>query len=148
MNNSNSMQVINCNPFSVTFPPNYNYPDISKNFLEKYISTNSLGISFIESYYNSDTLCSIRIHILTTTQLHEVIGYTNFRNKLCELGISSIRYYDIKYTAQPIGKSKILINFSGCVEINGKYHYITSSIIIKMILGAPRIVNQIINIHY
>lgn len=135
------------NPFSANYPPNYNYPNISKDFLEKYISANSLGIGFIDHYYNSDTLCSIRLHILLTTQLHEVIGHINFRNKLHDLGIHNLRYYDIKYTAQPLGKSKILINFNGYVEINRKYHQVVSSIVLKMVLGTPRIVNQMLTIY-
>ena len=125
---------------------NNNYPTIAKDFLVQYSSSSTLGISCIGNYYNSDTSCSIHVHQATNHILAEAIGHGNFKTKLEEIGITTMKYSNITYTAQPLGKQSILITYFGQVEINSKLYMFDSTIILRLSIGTPKIANHILQI--
>ena len=125
---------------------NIDYLATSKDFIEKYFDANKLGIAILGSYYNAQSLFSINIHNNNQHQLFELVGHQNFVNKLMELGIFFIKYYDLVCTAQPIGKNRILITMHSKADIHGSHHNIITTIILKVTDGSPRIVNHILEI--
>jgi hypothetical protein len=126
--------------------PNHDYKCLTKEFVEKYVNANLLGIGCIGYYYNNNAMCSIHLHQGSVNELHEMVGHTNFMHKLKEIGVSTIKYHDIVPTSQPVGKNSILITFFGQAEINGRNHNLISTFIVRMVADAPRIVNQTLNI--
>ncbi len=131
-------------PFNQNINNNYNL--ISKNFLEKFCGELSLGIYHAQHYYGQDTLISIRISQLTGTVLYEIIGYNRFRQKLSDMNIHSIRFYNIVQTNQPFGANNVIINFYGKAEINGIHYNVICMIIVKNLTNSPQILNQILQI--
>lgn len=126
---------------------NYNYQMIAKDFIEKYVVANILGIACIGHYYNNNSYISLHIHHPPNSILYEIIGHNNFKNKMSELGISIIKYNNLTYTAQPIGKSSVIITLHGKAEINNINYNILSTFIVKIISDVPRIINQILEIY-
>lgn len=123
---------------------NGQYADIAKNFLEKYVIVNLLGISFIDNFYDSQALCTIHLHQGDKNQIFELVGYIALRDKLRELGIVLIRYHHLIFTSQPVGKHKVLIVFHGQLEINGRNFNTVSTMILKA--ESSLIINQVIEI--
>ena len=125
---------------------NNNYHDITKDFIEKYTLTSSLDLACISHYYHTDALISLHIHHETNNHLFEIVGHNNFKNKMTELNLSTIKYNNLVCTAQPIGKNKILTTMHGRVELNSKFYNMINTFIVKIIGGSPRIINQVLEI--
>lgn len=126
---------------------NANYQAIAKDFVEKYLTANLFGISNLSFYYNDNTCISIHIHQSSNHTLYEIVGHNNYKNKLAELSINTIRYYNLICTAQPVGKKSILITTNGKAEINNRHYNIMTTFIIQ--LGNDqfsKITNQILEI--
>lgn len=128
-------------------PLNTNYKDIAQDFIMNYSISNNFGFICVANYYNSDAMCSIHIHKgINEHILHETNGHSNFKNKLAELGITTLKYSNITFTPQPLGKNSILINYFGNVEINTKIYVFDSTIVLKLDLSPPRITNHVLQI--
>lgn len=128
--------------------PNEQFSLISNNFLDKYIHSSLLGISYCSMYYIHN--CKITLNITYQAgphpQTHELIGLSELVNKFFCLKISSIKYNKIQCNYQPVEQDLILITFYSVCEINNKNHNIINSILLKMVDQTPLIVNQIINL--
>ena len=125
---------------------NSNYPTIAKDFLEKYALASNYGISYTGHFYNSTSFVTIYVHQGQLNHLHETVGYTNYINKLVELGINLIKYQTITHSAQPIGKNNVLVTFYGQAEINGRNYQIKSVFVIRIISGSYRIINHVLDV--
>lgn len=126
--------------------PNANYREISKEFLEKYITSNMLGVTCMGHFYDTDCLISLHIHQYGINYLYELVGYENFKNKLIELGITLIKYHTIVATPQPVGKKSVIVTFYGLAEVNGKNYQIESSVILQIEQNVIKITNHTLNI--
>ncbi|AYV85081.1 MAG: putative ORFan [Satyrvirus sp.] len=145
-------QAFNWN-FSQTTPmqvtqtnPNHNYQEISKNFMESFISSNNLGINYIGHHYTLDARISIVVHQGFGNHMYELVGYTNLKLKMAELNINTIKYSNIFYTPQLLGKNSIVITTFGKAEINNNQHNIMATYIVRMTNGMPKITNHILDI--
>lgn len=127
--------------------PNHNHQTISKEILEKYNFDSSLGLQNIHHYYHNDCFISLIIHNQNNKQLYELVGYINFRLKMNELNVQAIKYYNINFSSQPIGKNNILMNLVGKAEINNAHFNIICSLVLKIVNGTPKITNQILEIY-
>ena len=125
---------------------NIDFLAIAKDFVEKYFDANKLGIALLGHYYNAQSLFSINIHHGNQHTLFELISHHHFINKMADLGIHLMRYYDLACTTQPIGKHRILITTHGKVDCNGFHHNVIITLILKIIEGTPRITNHILEI--
>ena len=125
---------------------NIDFLATAKDFVDKYCDANKLGIALLGSYYNAQSLFSINIHNNNQHKLFELVGHHNFVNKMGELGIFFVKYYDLSCTAQPLGKKRILITMHGKADIHGFHHNIITNIILKITDGSPRIANHILEI--
>lgn len=121
---------------------NHNYQAIAKDFIEKYATANTLGVACLGHYYFNDAKISLHVHHSSSNQLHEMLGHSNFRNKLAEMGIYIIKYHTLTLTAQPLGKSKVLVNTFGKAEINNINYNIISNFVLKTTEIVPKIVSQ------
>lgn len=141
---------INPMPFSPmqVIETNADYNAIAKDFLEKFAAYNKMGIAATHHYYNLDTPTSIRINIIKTWNIYETVGFKGYESKMKELGITNIVFNNLNVTTQPVGKKSVLMNIAGYMSINLKNYYFTSSIVIKLVSGSPRILNQILDIYY
>ena len=126
---------------------NHNYQSIAKDFIEKFLTANSLGIGYTGHYYDNNTLFSIHVLQSSSGYLHEMIGFMNYRTKLTEMGIHTVKYNNILNTSQPIGKNSLLITMHGKAEINNSIYNISMTFVIKIISGTPTIISQIFNIN-
>jgi hypothetical protein len=125
---------------------NHNYQSLSKDFIEKYANATALGISYTEQYYNSNTSVSLHVHHTSNNQLHEVLGHTNFKNKLLEFNINTIKFSNISFTTQPLGKNSVVITMTGRVEINNNNYTSVNTFIVKINSGTYKILNHIFEI--
>lgn len=128
--------------------PDNVYHQIAKDFLEKYVSSNLLGLGFIGDHYHFNALCTIHLHKNGTHDVHELVGFSNFKNKLNELGINLIKYYSSVFTTQPLAKKSIIISFCGQVDINTRVYNIETVFVIKQndIFGPFKITNHMLNV--
>ena len=147
--NNNSLQPMSWNytiQISTQINPNNNYGQIAKDFFEKYGIDSALSIANIENYYTNESLISLYMHEHGQNFLYEMVGHTNLKNKLSELGIWAIRYFNLMPTIQPVGKNSIMLSFYGHIEISGKIYNVESTIIMKISGSTIKITNQILNI--
>ena len=126
--------------------PNNNYQTISKDFIEKYASAITFGINCAEYYYSSNASVSLHIHQGSNNYLHEIIGHANFKNKLSEFNINVIKFSNLVYTSQPVGKNSILLIFNGKADINNNTFTIINTFVLRIINGSPKIMNQVFEI--
>lgn len=126
--------------------PNQNYQALAKDFLEKYANSMNIGIGFIENYYNNDTPISLHIHNGQNNQLYEIMGHTNFKNKLSEFNINVIKLFNIVFTSQPLGKNSIIITTNSQSEINGKKYSNVNTFIVRIKSGIYKITNHLFEI--
>lgn len=142
---SNSVQPME---IQITMHPksNIDFLAVAKDFVEKYFDANKLGISLLGHYYNAQSIFSINLHNNGQHMLFELMGHSNFTNKLAELGIFFIKYYDLACTTQPVGKSRLLITIHGKVDINGSHHNMITTLTLRITDGTPRISNHILEI--
>lgn len=134
-------------PMQITVTnPNFSYQTLARDFIEKYANQVAHGLTHVNSFYDNNAQCSIHLHQNNLHHLHEVIGHANWTKKLNELGIYSIKYHSLMQTPQPLGKKSILVNFHGQAEINGKNYNVTTSFIVKLFCGLPRITNHTFDI--
>jgi len=125
---------------------NQNYQMIAREFMEKYAAANTLGVGCIGHYYNTNSLISVHIHHESSNILFEMVGHTNFKNKMTEIGIQTIKYHSLIDTVQPLGKNSILVSMYGKADINNTNCNILTTYVIRLIAGAPKIINQTLNI--
>ncbi|XWV26051.1 putative orfan [Tupanvirus soda lake] len=126
--------------------PNHDYQVVAKDFLEKYVTAISIGVVTIGHFYDANTSISLHIHRGNENHLFEIVGHNNFRNKLVEFGIQTIKYSNVVYTTQPVGKNSILITMHGRADINGVTYTTINTFIIRITSGLPRIINQVLEI--
>lgn len=101
--------------------PNHDYQSIAKEFVDKYIKDNHGGVRNIGNYFDNKTLFTINLHRGNQRQMFDLIGSDSFINKLIDLGINTIKYYNTVCTAQPVGKKDTIITVHGRTDINGKH---------------------------
>lgn len=128
--------------------PNHNYHQIAKDFFEKYAAANNIGIEHLGNYYHPDALISINIHRGTNdnNNLHEMTGFNNFKRKIDELKMTSIKYHSMVFTTQPISVDTVLVTFSGKAEINHTNFSVVSTFIIKYSEIGSKIMNHMLDI--
>ena len=128
---------------------NQPYQTLAKKFIDKYISMVGFGISNCGSCYSDISKISLHIHNNTNNcnQLYEIIGYDSFKTTLLGLAIVQIKYNNVIYTCQPVGKKSILISFYGLSDINSKYYQTLSTIIFSIDkINSCKVINQTIDI--
>ncbi len=126
--------------------PNQNYQALAKDFIEKYATSAAIGINFIENYYISNTPISLHIHNGQNNQLYEMFGHTNFRNKMAEFNINIIKFSNITFTVQPVGKNNIIITINARIELNGNSYTTVNTFITRINNGSYKIINQLFEI--
>jgi hypothetical protein len=124
---------------------NNNYQLIAKDFFEKYANASNKNISYLSNFYHQSSLISINIYHGVHNDLYELTGFDDFRNKLIDLKINSMKYHSMNYTSQPIGDNSILIIYMGKVEINRMNYSVITTFIIKNFNFGAKIINHIIN---
>ena len=121
---------------------NNNYYEIAKDFLEKFASTNLLGIAATANYYNTNAFISLHIHQGSNNYLYEIVGHTNLQNKFGEMGVNQIKYSSMVFTCQPIGKSKLLIVANGKAEINDVSYNIMNTFVVRIVASSNHLYGQ------
>ena len=128
--------------------PNSDYSIVSKEFVDKFFDSNNFGITNIGYFYDEESRISLHIHSGTNHKLHDTTGHLNFKNKLAELGIHCIKYYDLMCTGQPIGKKDILITVHGKANINNSHHNIITTFVLHISSDKTiKIINHILEIY-
>jgi len=122
---------------------NESFREIAKDFIQKYIELSNCGFQFISMYYNTDSLISLVLHQNDDHVYWELVGHDQFGKKLTELGIK-LKIENLLCKSQPVGKSKILISIHGKAVDNFTQRDIAMTIILKIVSGTPRIVNQVL----
>jgi hypothetical protein len=125
---------------------NQNYKTIAQDFITQYSSANALGFACVGSFYNSEAICTLHIHKATEHMLFETAGYTATKNKLAELGITVLKYSGVTFTAQPVGRHSVLITYHGQIDVNGKNYSFDSTVVVKIGIAVPSIINQMLQI--
>ena len=126
---------------STEITTNTNYTGIAKTMIEKIMANQN------SPYYISESVFSIQLTGVAN-YLYEYTSYANFYAKLNELGMNNVKYLNVSYTAQPLGKHNVLANYQGDLDINGSVYKFSSSIIIKVNSLFNNITHHIINIFY
>jgi len=154
-NNTNSTSATST-PFTWSFPAiqsitvemdaTQKYQTIAKEFIERYTTSSSLSIAATDQYYNTDSLFTIHVHQNVNHHLYEMVGHTNFKNKMSEISITTMKYHGLTYTSQPVGKNGVLISMNGKAEINNTNYSILSTFMIKMSGTNGKIINQVLEI--
>jgi hypothetical protein len=111
---------------------NQNYNQTGFDFLNQYCMASAAGIHNLANAYNFDATCSMHVFKQGQQVLHEMQGFTAIKNKFTELQVSAMRYKDVAFTFQPIGKNSILASFCGKVEINCADFMFNSTMVIKV----------------
>jgi hypothetical protein len=125
---------------------NSTYTVTAKNFFDQYSLMLALGINCTNNFYGTPSLCSLHIHQGENHQLYELNGYENFRNKLNELGITTIKLVNSHTTPQPLGKKTVLLSVLGQADINQRRYNISMVFTLRSINGTMKILNQILEI--
>lgn len=125
---------------------NQKYREIAKEFIDKYVNLNLPGIASIEQCYDSDSLISFHIHQGNNNHLFELVGYTAFKNKLAEKNITLIKYHNLTYTSQPVGKNCVMITMYCKANINNINYNASSTFIIRITGTIGKIINQVLEI--
>lgn len=151
LQNNNNLQPMSWNythtiQLTTQINPNHNYTALARDFFEKYGTESAFNIANTEIFYASDTCVSLHLHQFGNNTLFELPGFTNFKNKLNELGVYNIKYMNLVPTAQPVGKNSVLLNIIGQCEIRNKIYVIDSTVVIKIDNNSIKITNQIFNL--
>lgn len=126
-------------------PSNYDFKNLSQDFIDKYCLASALGIDFMSYYYQDN--CCISLHFfLNTEKLFEFNNYLMFKNKLSELAIILIKFCNLFFTSQPVSKNKILISAHGNIYINNLKYSVITTFLILIKDSVPKIINHIIKI--
>lgn len=120
---------------------------IAKDFLEDYNCTSTNGILHLSRFYNDNTMVSINIHHNGHNELYELSGFNTMAQKMIDLGMHRIKYYNANGVAQPIGQNAILIEFHGRAEICYRHYNVKVILIVKLDNNTIKIVNQILEIY-
>jgi hypothetical protein len=123
------------------------YKNLSNDFITNFVSGLIIGITYVERFYDSNTLCSLSIYQPGHCDVTETRGYNLFKNKLYALTINSFTYNNYNYTAQPLLHNKVLLSTNGIVNINNNPYSFSSTFIIKKHNYSYLIENYILNIY-
>jgi hypothetical protein len=123
-----------------------NHRIIAENFLKEFCTKLNFGIHFIDSFFDSKTLCSLYIYQnFVSTDLTETVGYTNLKSKFENIGIKTFKYNNFVQTSQPIGDN-LIVTVIGQGIINEQVRNIQSVFVLKPILSTYLIINYILQI--
>jgi hypothetical protein len=126
--------------------PNHNYWNIAKDFLERYLSTNQMGLGWLDNFYDSGAYISLCIHHTGQNYFFEMVGYHNLKNKFSELSVSSITYGNLIYLAQPLGKQNVIMMVHGPININQNICQMACTYLLEISGTTCKITNQMFEI--
>lgn len=134
-------------PMDLKTDCNSNYKNISKDFIQKYISANSLGVFSVAYLYDVNAIISFNIQNSDSTQLFEIVGYENFKNKLSEFNVYAIRFKNLDYVSQPFSKNSAIITAYGKAEICSTGFSVITTFTLEFCDNNYKIVNHILSLH-
>lgn len=146
MNQNNSSGWSFTLPLVINNDINHKYNAITKDFLDNYCNACSIGISSLDSYYENNAMFSLQIYQNNNNKLTEIVGFNNFKNKLTELNITSMKLNNYRFTSQPLNNTNILISIHGKININGTDYNSINTFIVKVNDTNKKIVNHIFEI--
>lgn len=89
------------------------YKEIAKQFCKKYYETYDSDITKLESFY-------LPVAMFTYLE-EEFVGFGNFKKKLQNLSIRSVKHEINTIDAQPINQEKLYIMITGTISVNGDF---------------------------
>ena len=98
-----------------------NYGTVASDFISKYSNSLTFGLSFVNSYFDTDCMCTLHIRHPQNSDSFETLGYANLQNKLTSIGIQKFKYQNYVQTSQPI-LNDIMTTLVGQISINDQLH--------------------------
>src|SRR5258708_9196303 len=124
-----------------------NYKIIATEFITTFENSIKNGISFVESYFDKDSLCTMHIYKGNDCDVTECYNYNTLKSKMYSLNINTFNYNKYVYTSQPLTDYNILLTVNGTVNINNNiYTFSPIFIVIKNFNNCFIIKNYILSI--
>jgi hypothetical protein len=125
--------------------PSFNpsYESIAKDFVSKYSLSSNLG--FVNSYFDSNVMCTLHIRHPQNPEVYEMTGYANLQTKLSNMGIQKFKYENYVQSSQPV-LNDVLTTVLGQININEQLHSFESVFILRKIGMSYLAVNYILQI--